>query len=197
MLVDVASVPVHGQERLGRIPADKLTAEHRDAIEAFRKTRQMDLFGPFIPLLWSPEAMVRMGAMGDYLRDQSALPRRLSEFIILITARHWTQQYEWSLHYPIAITSGVDRAIADAIGEGRRPDRMADDQEILYDLCTELVEQKSVSDATYAQALARFGEKGVIDAISITGYYTMLAMVLNTARTPPEPGVAPLPPLPR
>jgi 4-carboxymuconolactone decarboxylase len=197
MLVDVASVPVHGQERLGRIPAGKLTAEHRDAIEAFRKTRQMDLFGPFIPLLWSPDVMVRMGAMGDYLRDNSALPRRLSEFIILITARHWTQQYEWSLHYPIATTSGVDRAIADAISEGRRPERMADDQEILYDLCTELIQQKNVSDATYARALSRFGERGVIDAISITGYYTMLAMVLNTARTPPEPGVAPLPPLAR
>jgi 4-carboxymuconolactone decarboxylase len=195
MLGDVAATSPHGPERLGPIPADKLTAEHREALEAFRKTRRMDIFGPFIPLLWSPEVMTRMAAMGEYLRDRSVFPPRLSEFMILITARHWTQQYEWSLHYPIAIEAGVDRAIADAIAEGTRPVRMSEEQEILYDFCTELIQHQNVGDATYARALATFGEKGVIDAISITGYYTLLAMVLNTARTPPEPGGPTLPPL--
>jgi 4-carboxymuconolactone decarboxylase len=132
--------------------------------------------------------------MGDYLRYQSAFPPHLSEFIILVASRLWSQQYEWSLHSPIAIQAGVDGAIIEAIAEGRRPVAMSEEQEILYDFSTELIESGSVSDETYYRALARFGEKGVIDAAGITGYYTLLAMILNTARTSPEPGGPLLPP---
>ena len=122
--------------------------------------------------------------MGDYLRYKSALPPQLSEFVILLTAREWTQQYEWNAHYPIAVKAGVKREILDAIAEGRRPTEMSDDQTILYVFCQELHRDKAVSDATYARALKAFGEQGVVDAIGITGYYTLLAMTLNTARTP-------------
>lgn len=194
----MASAPVQAQQRLGPIPPETLTAEHRAAMEAFRKARGgVEVFGPFLPMLWSPEAMVRTGAMGDYLRFKSAYPPHLSEFIILITARSWSQQYEWTVHQPIALKAGIDRAVVDAIADGRRPDAMTEDQEILYDFLTELIHNKSVSDPTYARTLARFGEKGVVDAIAITGYYTLLAMVLNTARMPPAPGAPLLPPLPR
>jgi 4-carboxymuconolactone decarboxylase len=197
MLGAVTSTLMYGPERLGPVPETKLTAQHVEAMDAFKRSRRTDIFGPFIPLLWSPEVMVRVAALGEYLRDRSAFPPHLSEFMILIAARHWTQQYEWSLHRRIAIDVGVDREIADAIEVGRRPAAMSEEHEILFDFCTELIERQGVSDATYARAVARFGEKGVIDAISITGYYTLLAMVLNTARTPPEPGVAPLVPLAR
>jgi len=190
-------VAVNTQERLGGVPPEKLTAEHRAAMDGFKKARGVDVFGPFVPLLWSPELMTRASAMGDYLRYQSALPPHLSEFMILIVSRLWSQQYEWSLHRPIALKAGVDRAIVDAIAEGRRPQQMSDEQDALYDFSMELIRNASVSDATYVRMLAKFGEKGVIDAISIAGYYTLLAMVLNTARTPPEPGAHPLPPLSR
>ena len=184
-------------DRLGQVPAHRLNDEHRAAIEAFKAARSQDIFGPFVPLLWSPEVMVRARELGDYLRYKSALPPRLSELLILMTARHWTQQYEWSLHHPIAIKAGVDRAIAEAIAAGRRPSPMTNDQEVLYDFCTELIQDKTVSEATYARALSTFGEKGIIDAISIIGYYSMMAMVLNTACTPPEPGGPTLKPLPQ
>ena len=155
----------------------------------------MEVFGPFLPLLWSPELMMRTSAMGDYLRYQSAFPPHLSEFIILVASRLWSQQYEWSLHSPIALRAGVDPAIVEAIAEGRRPPQMSEEQEILYDFSTELIESGSVSDATYHRALEKFGEKGVVDAAGITGYYTLLAMILNTARTSPEPGGPLLPPV--
>ena len=166
-------------------------------MDAFRRARGTEIFGPFIPLLWSPDAMSRIAAVGEYLRLRSVFPPRLSEFLILITARHWTQQYEWSLHCPIAIAAGVEPAVADAIAEGRRPPQMSGEQAILYDFCTELLQQQGVSDAVYARALAAFGEKGIVEAIAITGYYSMLAMVLNTARTPPVPGGPTLAPLSR
>ena len=183
------------QERLGKVPAHRLNDEHRAAIEDFKTARSQDLFGPFVPLLWSPEVLTRTRELGDYLRYKSALPPRLSELLILITARHWTQHYEWSMHCPIAIKAGVDRAIADAIAAGRRPTAMSDEQEVLYDFGTELLRDRDVCDATYARAREAFGEKGIIDAISIIGYYSMMAMVLNTARTPPEQRGPTLPPL--
>ncbi len=171
-------------DRLPPIPAAQLTPAQREAVEAFKVARGVEISGPFYPLLRSPELMTRTRAMGDYLRYKSALPPRLSEFVILLTARAWTQQYEWNAHYPIAVKAGVKREILDAIAEGRRPTGMSDEETILYEFCQELHRDKAVSDATYARARKAFGEQGVVDTIGITGYYTMLAMTLNIARTP-------------
>ncbi len=130
--------------------------------------------------------------MGDYLRYKSALPPRLSEFVILLTAREWTQQYEWNAHYPIAVKAGIKREILDAIADGRRPSGMSEEETILYEFCRELHHDKTVSDATYSRALKAFGDQGVVDTIGITGYYTLLAMTLNTARTPPAENGSPI-----
>jgi 4-carboxymuconolactone decarboxylase len=171
-------------DRLPPIPVAQMTPAQREAVDAFRTARGAEVTGPFHPLLRSPELMTRTRAMGDYLRYKSSLPPRLSEFIILMTAREWTQQYEWNAHYPIAIKAGLKPEIAAAIAEGRRPAQMAEDEGILYDFCQELHRNKAISDATYARAVSAFGEQGVIDATGISGYYSMLAMVLNAARTP-------------
>jgi 4-carboxymuconolactone decarboxylase len=174
-----------------------MTAEQKKAAEEFLAARNTPVFGPFVPLLRSPEVMLRARAMGDYLRYKSVLPPRLNEFAILITARQWTQQYEWDVHYPIAIKAGLDPEITRAVAEGRRPRRMPEDEEIIYEFCIELHRNQSVSDATYARAIARFGEQGVIDLVGVNGYYTFLAMVLNVARTPTAKNAMPLNPLPR
>ena len=173
------------------IPVDKMTEAQKKAAEEFAAGRGVPVFGPFIPLLRSPEVMLRAKAMGDYLRYKSVLPPKLNEFAILITARQWTQQYEWAVHYPIAIKAGLSADIAKAVLEGRRPQSMPEDEEIIYEFCTELHRNQSVSDASYARALARFGEQGVIDLVGVNGYYTFLAMVLNTARTPVPKGSTP------
>ena len=185
-------------DRLPPIAAAELTAAQREAVDAFRTARGAEISGPFYPLLRSPELMTRTRAMGDYLRYKSALPPRLSEFVILLTAREWTQQYEWNAHYLIAVKAGVKREILDAIAEGRRPAGMSDEETILYEFCQQLHRDKAVSDATYARALKAFGEQGVVDTIGISGYYTLLAMTLNTARTPAgENGSPSLRPIPK
>jgi 4-carboxymuconolactone decarboxylase len=122
--------------------------------------------------------------MGDYLRFRSSLPPRLSEFLILLTAREWTQPYEWYSHHQIALDAGLDRDIVQALAEGRPPEGLMEDEAVLYAFFRELNDDKVVSDATYSQALAMFGEKGVIDTVGIIGYYTLLAMAMNTAQTP-------------
>jgi 4-carboxymuconolactone decarboxylase len=194
----VQSRTAAAQDRMPPLPAEKMTAAQRAAVVEFKAARSVDISGPFIPLLRSPEVMNRARAMGDYLRDKSSLPPRLSEFVILLTARRWTQQYEWNAHQAPAIQGGLRADIVAAVAEGRRPERLADDEDAVYSLWDELQTRQSVSDATYARAIAKLGEQGVIDALGITGYYTMLAMVLNTARTPLPDGVKPpLQPFPR
>ena len=182
------AVVAPAQDRLPPIPADTMTAEQKKAVADFKAARGAELSGPFYPLLRSPDMMTRARAMGDYLRYNSALPPRLSEFVILLTASQWAQQYEWAIHHPIALKEGVSPETATAIAEGRRPARMTEDEETLYDLCLELQRNHVVSDPTYARALARFGERGVVDTVGIVGYYTLLAMTLNTFQTPPPDG---------
>jgi len=186
-----ASMSANAQDRMPPIPPEKLTDAQKKAVEEFRAARNANVTGPFVPLLRSPEVMNRARAMGDYLRFKSVLPPRLSEFAILIAARQWTQQYEWDAHYRLALEAGLNPQAAAAVAEGRRPDRMADDEAAIYDLCIELHREHAVSDRTYQRAVAAFGEQGVIDAVGIQGYYSLLAMVMNTARTPLPAGRTP------
>ncbi|WP_441295232.1 carboxymuconolactone decarboxylase family protein [Massilia rubra] len=124
----------------------------------------------------------------------AAIGTRLSEIAILVTAREWDQQVEWAIHAPIAERSGIAPDVVKAIGERRKSPAMAADEALVVDFCVELHRSKRVSDATYAHALALFGEQGVVDLMGINGYYTFLAMVMNAAQTPAPPSTAaPLP----
>ena len=185
-----------GPDRMPPIPAEKRTDAQKRAAEEFADVRKQEVFGPFAALLRSPEVMLRAAAMGDYLRYRTVLPPTLNEFAIILTARRWTQHYEWNLHAAIALKAGLSGDIVKAIADGRRPDDMSDEEEIVHDLCTELFRDESVSDATYARAVARFGEQGVVELVGVAGYYTFLSFVMNTARTATEPNPA-VPPLVR
>jgi 4-carboxymuconolactone decarboxylase len=172
---------VSAQQRLPTIPPDQYTAEQKKAAEEFLAARKVPVFGPFEPMMHSPEVMNMARAMGDYLRYHSAIGNTLSELVVLVTAREWSQDYEWYVHYPIALKAGIAKDIADAIADGRRPAGMSADEEIVYDFTTELQKNKRVSDPTFSRAEQRFGKKGVVDMTGISGYYTFLAMQLNMA----------------
>ena len=173
---------VAAQERLPTIPPASYTAEQKQAAAEFEAARKVPVFGPFEPLMHSPQVMNQARAMGDYLRYKSAIGTTLSELAILVTAREWTQDYEWYVHQPIAIKAGIKPAITDAIAEGRRPEGMSDDEEIVYEFSTELHRTKRISDKTFARAEKRFGKQGVVDLTGINAYYTLLAMQLNMAQ---------------
>jgi 4-carboxymuconolactone decarboxylase len=193
----LTAAPAMAQDRMPPIAADKMTDAQKQAAAQFKANRGQEVFGPFVPLMRSPEVMLRTMALGDYLRYKTTLGNPLNEFVILLTARHFTQHYEWSVHYPIALEAGLTAGIARAIAEGRRPAGMSADQELAYDFTTELLQNHGVSDATYARALARFGEQGTVEMVGVVGYYTFQSMVLNTARTPvATPPALTLKPLP-
>lgn len=185
------STPEPMQDRLPPLQADAWSEEQKAAAREFQSGRGYAVSGPFAVMLRSPEVMLRAKAMGDYLRFRNVLPKRVSEMIILVTARTWTQPYEWAYHYPIAIEAGLRPETAAAIAEGRRPDGMADDEAVAYDFSHELHTNRQVSDGTYAKALGLFGERGVIDLVGINGYYSFLAMMMNVARTPAPEAKAP------
>jgi 4-carboxymuconolactone decarboxylase len=156
-----------------------LTPEQLKAISEFKALRGTEPFGPFVPLLRSPELMSKVSALGEYLRYRSCLPPRLSEFIILVTAAHWNQQFEWDIHAPIALKAGVAQSTLDALAAGQRPEGLPEDEAALYDFCRGVHGKDRVPEPVHARALQAVGEQGIIDAIGICGYYALLAMVLN------------------
>src|SRR6185437_15116703 len=110
-------------DRMPEIPAASMTAEQKKAAAEFSGAG-VGVFGPFVPLLRSPEVMLRAKIMGEYLHVTNTIPPKLKEFAILITARQWTQQYTWDLHYPTALTEGLDVEVAEALAQGSRPEGM-------------------------------------------------------------------------
>ena len=174
--------PARAEDRLPTIAPAQYNDEQKQAAAEFLTARKVPVFGPFEPLMHSPQVMSQARSMGDYLRYKSALGNTLSELVILVTAREWTQDYEWHVHHPIALKAGIKPEVADAIAEGRRPAGMSEDEEIVYDYTTELARTKQVSSKTFERAKARFGAKGVVDLTGIAGYYTLLAMQLNAAQ---------------
>lgn len=178
-------------DRMPTLSPEQMNEEQKKAAAAFAEGRGYQVRGPFGVMIRSPEVMLRAKAMGDYLRFKSTIPPKLNEFAICITARQWAQSYEWYAHRPLAEKAGLDPKIADALAEGRRPEGLDADEQLVYDFSTELHQNKSVSDATYAKALARFGEQGVVDLTAVNGYYSFIAMMLNVGRTALPQGATP------
>lgn len=179
------------QDRMPPIPADKMTDAQKKVADELIAGPRGKLVGPFIPLLRSPDLMSRVQKVGEYIRFQNSLGHKLTEFTILMTSRRWTQEFEWDSHYDLALKAGVEPEILAAVREGRRPTGMSADEEVVYDFCSELEQNQSVTDATYARAVNGLGEQGVIDLTATMGYYTALAMILNVARTPLPAGKTP------
>ena len=152
--------------------------------------------GPFNPLLRCPDLCDRAQKMGEYIRYGSTLDQRIMELAIIITARHWTSQYEWFAHCKLALAAGLDPRIAEELAQGKRPAGMKPDEDVTYDFCTELHRTHKVGDATWQRTVKQFGEAGAVDLMAASGYYTMVSMILNVNQTPLPPGVpVPLPEL--
>ena len=184
-------------ERMPPLTDEKMSPDQKKAAAELVAGPRGEVKGPFVSLIRSPEFMRRVQKVGEYIRFVCPIDKRLNEFAAIIAARHWNQQFEWWAHYRQALEAGLDRKIADAVAEGRRPTGMAEDEEIVYDLLTEVLQNKGASETTYARAVARFGEGGLIDIIGIAGYYALLAMIMNVTRTAvPEGSPLPLAPLP-
>ena len=153
--------------------------------------------GPFLALIHQPELADSLQRVGEHLRYGSVLPKSLTELAVLIVARRWSCQYEWFAHARIArTTTDLPEAVIVAISEGKIPSEMTDEQDTVYHFVKEVLASGEPADATYDRAARHFGRAGVLDLIGLTGYYSTIAMVLNTSRVPlPDGATPPLAPL--
>jgi len=193
LLCAAAGAQERPPDRLPEIPADKLTDAQKEAAKSFQEDRHVPVFGPFVPLLRSPQLMLQAMSMGDHLRYHNSLPPKINEFVILLTAREWTQQLEWQIHYPIALKAGLEQPIADAVAKGERPQGMDEEEEIAWEFSTQIHRDKKIDDKTWSRAIAKFGEQGVMDMAGTNGYYDFLAIAMNAAQTAPDPSKPLLP----
>lgn len=167
---------------------DTLTADQKRMVNEILSGPRTSLEGPFNMLLRSPELGSRIAKVGEYLRFNSTIPRRLNEMAILLTARTWSAQYEWHAHKPLAVKAGLKTSIIDDIQAGRRPAGMQADETLIYEFSKEYRERHRVSDATFNAAVKMFGEQGVVDLVAVMGYYDLISLILNVDRYPIPPG---------
>jgi 4-carboxymuconolactone decarboxylase len=125
------------------------------------------------------------------MRFRTGLPRDVSETIIIMTGRYWMAQYEWASHKAAALQNGVSLAIVEAIATGQRPTGMKPEMEVAYNLIDELLTTHQVTDATFKAAKDRYGERGVVDMIGLSGWYGLVSMLLNVDRYPLAEGTQP------
>jgi len=200
LLVVGLAVPAIAQDRMPAIPPEKLTEEQKKAVEAYLAAQaniqkiygdkyprpvQMEVGAGWKELLRSPELLLTVNAMREYVEYKPALAPRIREMVIMIMGRQSSTDFMWNSHYPVAIKTGISPEVLKAIAEGRRPAGMPEDDEVVYEFCDELHRNQSVSDATYAKALAKFGERGVVDIVGVYGWYSMWAVMNKVWQKPP------------
>jgi 4-carboxymuconolactone decarboxylase len=173
---------------MAAIPLDQMSPAQRSVADAILTGPRKSIGGPFNAWLRSPELADRLQKVGEYVRFNSSLDKRVNEMAIIMTAQAWGSQYEWYAHAPLAIKAGLDPAIVAAIGAGRKPDTMKDDEAIVWEFSTQLRRDHGVDDVIYAKALEKFGEQGIMDLVAVNGYYDVVSMTLNVARVVPPPG---------
>ena len=182
-----------GPERMGPIAPEKMNDAQKKVAADIAATPRGSVRGPFNVMLRSPGLAGAVQKVGAYLRYKCPLEKRVMEVALLLTARALTQQYEWTAHSESAPKAGVKAETVEAIGEGRRPQDMAPDEALAYDFVTELLTTRGVSDKTYARAVEKFGEHGVVDIVGVVGYYSLIGMQMNVARTAVPEGKPPQP----
>ena len=155
---------------------------------------QFDWHNPY-PTIRSPVMAQRQVALLDYIRFNTSVPRRLNEFAILIQARLWTSQVEWKAHYPLAIKAGLSESVAADLRDGKRPADMSADEAVVYDLCVELSTKHEVSDAIFARAKQIMTEQQIVDLVTVSGTYVLVAMQLAAGQEGTPDGSTPLAPM--
>lgn len=170
--------------RFPELRAEQMTEAQKRVHQSIAAGPRGGVRGPFNALLRSPELADRVQKVGEYLRFNTSLPPRLNELAILINARFWGSKYEWHAHRPLALKGGLAESVADDLARNERPASMQPDEALVYDFCTALHTQHAVDDALFDRAVTLLGERGVMDLIGVSGYYTLVSMVLNVADIP-------------
>ena len=174
------------RERMPLPAREAMTDDQRVAAQALIEGPRKGVYGPFLPLLRTPQLLDRVAKLGEQLRFGGTLEGRVRELAICVAARHVGNQFEWQMHAPLAVQAGVDAQAVEAMRQGARPASLASDEALAYDFATELVHTHGCSDVTYARAVEQFGEPGVVELTTLVGYFVMVSWLMNVAHTPAQ-----------
>jgi 4-carboxymuconolactone decarboxylase len=172
------------QPRFPKLTPSEMSAAQKAVAEQITAGPRGEVRGPYIPLLHHPALAGRLQELGEQLRWKGKLPKRLLELAVLVTARRWTCQHEWFMHEKLAREAGLDATLIAAIAQRVYPNNIPEEEAAVYAFCTEAHASGRVSDATFEAMKKRFGLEGAIELLVICGYYSLMAMVLNTAGMP-------------
>jgi 4-carboxymuconolactone decarboxylase len=196
LLLGPAGARAQDAPRYPQPTMEQLTLEQQAVAAEVLKQSSAGLGGPYGMLIKSPELLKRYLLMTDYLRQKTSLPHRLNEMAILLEARLWDAQYEWWAHEPLARKAGLSDAVINDIRAGKRPETMQPDEAIVYDVVTELLNKRQLSDDTFGKARRILGEQQMVDLVAVTGFYVMVSAVVIAGRIAiPNGGAAPMPAL--
>jgi 4-carboxymuconolactone decarboxylase len=195
LLLGPTAVRAEGEPpRFPKISMEQLNPEQQAVAAEVLKQSSAGLGGPYGMLIKSPELLKRYLLMTEYLRQKTSLPHRLNEMAILLEARLWDAQYEWWAHEPLARKAGVPDAVIEDIRAGKRPATMQPDEAVVYDVVTEILNRRQLSDDTFARAKQILGEQQVVDLVAVTGFYVMVSAVVIAGRIEvPNGGAPPMP----
>jgi 4-carboxymuconolactone decarboxylase len=171
------------QPRFPKLTEQAMTPEQREVAAAITAGPRGEVRGPFIALLHNPAIARHLQTLGEQLRWKGKLPQKLVELAVLITARKWSCQHEWFVHSELARKAGLDPAVIDAIRERRNP-AASGDEALVFAFCSEAHASGRVGDQAFNAVRDRFGLDGAVELLVLSGYYSMMAMVLNTAGLP-------------
>ena len=177
--------------RVPQLDPATLTPEQQRVAAAISGARK-NVRGPFTIWLRNPSLADHANAFGVALRDSKVLDRRLFELAVITVCRAFTVQYAWSSHAPAAETAGVSPEVIGAIRDNRTPDFKRDDERVVYEVATELMQTKDLSQPAYDRAVKMFGVEGTIDLVSTIGYYAMVGIFLKSFAVPTPAGDTPL-----
>jgi 4-carboxymuconolactone decarboxylase len=172
------------QPRFPKLGLSEMNEAQRVVAEQIMAGPRGEVRGPYIALLHHPALAAKLQELGEELRWKGKLPKRLLELAVLVTARRWTCQHEWFMHEKLAREAGLDPTLVSAIAERIAPADLPVEESIVYQFCAEAHASGRVSDATFDAVKNRFGLEGALELLAICGYYSLMAMVLNTAGMP-------------
>ena len=182
--------------RFPRLTLEEMSPAQREVAAEISAGPRGEVRGPFIALIHNADLARRMQALGEQLRWKNRLPDALLELAVLYTARQWSCQHEWYMHEKLARKAGLPGTIIEALAAGREPDGMSEEEALVYRASVQAHATGRLDDATFDALARRYGREGVLDVLLLNGYYSAMAMVLNTAGLPlPDNAAPPLKPL--
>jgi len=172
--------------RLAPLKFDELSPELKKLWNEVGAVRNGSPGGPFSVWMHYPKIAERAHYLGNAVRLESKLGRKLVELVVLTVARDWTAQYVFAAHVPQAREHGLSDEVIEAIRTRRTPRFMQEDERLVYDTASELLETKRLSDETYERALAALGLDRLIELVTAVGFYMTASAMVNAFDVPPR-----------